>query len=64
MDNALPLVAKAKVGKAKFPDVVFQRKTLRSGVSFFYELAYVLEVLPRRCWNILKSIRTLEAQQV
>ena len=58
MDDALTLVPKPKICETKGFDVFFKRETLCPGVGFLDKLPDVLEVLPRRGWDILNLIST------
>ena len=53
VDNPLPLIAEAKVCEPISFDIILQRRTLKARVLFFNELLDVLEILPRRCGNVM-----------
>lgn len=54
VDDALPLVAQAKVCDAKLLDVLFERDALGPGVVFLDEARDVLEGFPGGCGDILR----------
>jgi hypothetical protein len=61
MNNALSLVAKAKVCEVELFYVVFQSDNLSSGIGFFDESADILVIYSRCCGGVLRGIPVSEA---